>query len=171
MLAGVDGGVHFRDLRHTGNTWAAEPGATSRELMDRWAMRAPGRPRSNCTPGTTDTRPWPTRCPTWSSGVSPPLVWQAILAVVVALVGAMVLYLLLAWLLDLPRRPSGDQIDQQKLLADLVKIALGLAAGIGAAVALIVAYRRTLSGGVSQPPRRPATLQQPLSRRRRSPRP
>ena len=34
-LAGIDGGVHFHDLRHTGNTWAAEAGATLRELMDR----------------------------------------------------------------------------------------------------------------------------------------
>jgi integrase len=34
-VAGVDSGVHFHDLRHTGNTWAAESGATLRELMDR----------------------------------------------------------------------------------------------------------------------------------------
>ncbi len=27
--------MHFHDLRHTGNTWAAEAGATLRELMDR----------------------------------------------------------------------------------------------------------------------------------------
>ncbi len=26
---------HFHDLRHTGNTWAAETGATLRDLMDR----------------------------------------------------------------------------------------------------------------------------------------
>ncbi|GAA1366276.1 tyrosine-type recombinase/integrase [Catellatospora chokoriensis] len=28
-------GLHFHDLRHTGNTWAAESGATLRDLMDR----------------------------------------------------------------------------------------------------------------------------------------
>ena len=28
-------GMHFHDLRHTGNTWAAETGATLREPMDR----------------------------------------------------------------------------------------------------------------------------------------
>ncbi|WP_206686272.1 site-specific integrase [Kribbella qitaiheensis] len=27
--------MHFHDLRHTGNTWAAESGATLRELMER----------------------------------------------------------------------------------------------------------------------------------------
>lgn len=32
--AGVEG-LHFHDLRHTGNTWAAESGATLRDLMDR----------------------------------------------------------------------------------------------------------------------------------------
>lgn len=32
--AGVPG-LHFHDLRHTGNTWAAESGATLRDLMDR----------------------------------------------------------------------------------------------------------------------------------------
>jgi integrase len=33
-VAGVPG-LHFHDLRHTGNTWAADTGATLRELMDR----------------------------------------------------------------------------------------------------------------------------------------
>jgi integrase len=33
--AGLTGKLHFHDLRHTGNTWAAESGATLRELMDR----------------------------------------------------------------------------------------------------------------------------------------
>ena len=33
--AGLTGRVHFHDLRHTGNTWAAESGATLRELMER----------------------------------------------------------------------------------------------------------------------------------------
>ncbi|GAB3949312.1 site-specific integrase [Micromonospora vulcania] len=32
--AGIPG-LHFHDLRHTGNTWAAETGATLRDLMDR----------------------------------------------------------------------------------------------------------------------------------------
>ncbi|ONI79053.1 hypothetical protein BWI15_00300 [Kribbella sp. ALI-6-A] len=60
------------------------------------------------------------------------------------------LYVLLARLLgvDWYLKPPGDRqptipiADQQKLLADLVKIALGLAAGIGAAFALVVGYRR-----------------------------
>ncbi len=34
MAAGVLG-IHFHDLRYTGNTWAAETGATLRDLMDR----------------------------------------------------------------------------------------------------------------------------------------
>jgi integrase len=34
-VAGLTGPIHFRDLRHTGNSWAAEAGATLRELMDR----------------------------------------------------------------------------------------------------------------------------------------
>jgi len=69
-----------------------------------------------------------------------PLVFQATIAVVAAVGGAVALYVLLAWLLHLPPRPA--DIEQQKLVADVVKIALGLAAGVGAAVALIVAYRR-----------------------------
>jgi integrase len=32
--AGIEG-LHFHDLRHTGNTWAAETGATLRDLIDR----------------------------------------------------------------------------------------------------------------------------------------
>jgi integrase len=32
--AGV-AGLHFHDLRHTGSTWAAETGATLRDLMER----------------------------------------------------------------------------------------------------------------------------------------
>jgi uncharacterized protein YjbI with pentapeptide repeats len=71
-------------------------------------------------------------------------------AVLGALVGAAGLYLSLASLLGLdwhPVSPDESQwklpiADQQKLLADLVKIALGLAAGIGAAFALVVGYRR-----------------------------
>ena len=33
--ADLVGQVHFHDLRHTGNSWAAESGATLRELMER----------------------------------------------------------------------------------------------------------------------------------------
>lgn len=80
-----------------------------------------------------------------ATGLTPtmvPLVWQATAAVAAALLGAAALYLLLAWLLDLPQRPSGTQLEQQKLLADVAKIALGLAAGVGAAVAVIIGYRR-----------------------------
>ena len=43
MRACPGGGVHFHDLRHTGNTWAAGSGANLRELMDRMghsSMRA-----------------------------------------------------------------------------------------------------------------------------------
>lgn len=32
--------LHLHDLRHTGNTWAAETGATLRELMDRMGHRS-----------------------------------------------------------------------------------------------------------------------------------
>jgi hypothetical protein len=49
-------------------------------------------------------------------------------------------------LLHLPSgrpKPGGGKTDQQKLLADVVKIALGLAAGVGAAVGLIVAFRKS----------------------------
>jgi hypothetical protein len=40
------------------------------------------------------------------------------------------------------RRAGTAASEQQQLLADLVKIALGLAASVGAAVALVVGYRR-----------------------------
>ena len=33
--AGLPEGFRFHDLRHTGNTWAAESGANLRELMER----------------------------------------------------------------------------------------------------------------------------------------
>lgn len=71
-----------------------------------------------------------------------PLVWQATAAVGTAVLGAVGLYVFLTWLLGLPLRPIGAQLEQQRQLADLVKVALGLAAGVGAAVALIVGYRR-----------------------------
>jgi hypothetical protein len=67
---------------------------------------------------------------------------QVSAAIVVAIVGACGLYLFLTWLLGLPLRPVPSQVEQQKQLADVVKVALGLAAGAGAAVALIVGYRR-----------------------------
>jgi integrase len=33
--AGLPAGFRFHDLRHTGNTWAADSGANLRELMER----------------------------------------------------------------------------------------------------------------------------------------
>ena len=33
--AGLPKGFHFHDLRHTGKTWAADSGASLRDLMDR----------------------------------------------------------------------------------------------------------------------------------------
>jgi uncharacterized protein YjbI with pentapeptide repeats len=73
-----------------------------------------------------------------------PLALQATAAVAVALAGAVGLYVLLAWLLGVDPRsdPATATADQQRLLADRVKIALGLAAGVGASVALIIGYRR-----------------------------
>ncbi|WP_132301642.1 pentapeptide repeat-containing protein [Kribbella sp. VKM Ac-2568] len=59
-----------------------------------------------------------------------------------AVAGAVALYFILAWLLRIDPHPQAATPEQQKLLADMVKIALGLAAGLGAAVALIVGYRR-----------------------------
>jgi integrase len=41
--AGLPKGFHFHDLRHTGNTWGADSGASLRDLMDRMghsSMRA-----------------------------------------------------------------------------------------------------------------------------------
>ncbi|MER7244645.1 pentapeptide repeat-containing protein [Kribbella sp. NPDC000426] len=70
------------------------------------------------------------------------LVLWASVAVVAAVAGAVALYMILAWLLDIDPHPEAATEAQQKLLADMVKIALGLAAGVGAAVALIVGYRR-----------------------------
>jgi hypothetical protein len=66
-----------------------------------------------------------------------PLVLQATAAVLTAILGAVLLYLFITWLLDLPLRGGSDQAEQQKLLTEVVKVALGLAAGIGAAVALV----------------------------------
>ncbi|WP_329000858.1 pentapeptide repeat-containing protein [Kribbella sp. NBC_00709] len=79
-----------------------------------------------------------------------PLLLHGLGAAILAVAGAVGLYLFLAWLLGVPNhlpgatggQPNLPIADQQKLLADLVKIALGLAAGIGAAFALVVGYRR-----------------------------
>jgi uncharacterized protein YjbI with pentapeptide repeats len=71
-----------------------------------------------------------------------PLILQAAVAVVMAVGGAVGLYLFLSWLLGVTPHPTDPSSDQQKLLADLVKVALGLAAGVGAAFALVVGYRR-----------------------------
>ncbi len=71
-----------------------------------------------------------------------PLILQATGAIVTAMAGAVGLYLILAWLLGITPHPKSATLDQQKLLADLVKIALGLAAGVGAAVALVIGFRR-----------------------------
>jgi uncharacterized protein YjbI with pentapeptide repeats len=79
-----------------------------------------------------------------------PLVLHGIGAVILAIGGAVGLYLFLAWLLGVSPHLTGagtghpalPVADQQKLLTDLVKVALGLAAGIGAAFALVVGYRR-----------------------------
>jgi integrase len=38
--AGLPKGFHFHDLRHTGNTWAADSGASLRDLMDRMGHRS-----------------------------------------------------------------------------------------------------------------------------------
>jgi hypothetical protein len=75
-----------------------------------------------------------------------PLVVQATAAVVAAVSGAVVSYLFLAWLFGVAPHSDAPTSDQQKLLADSVKIALGVAAGIGAAVALTVGYRRVCVG-------------------------
>jgi hypothetical protein len=51
-----------------------------------------------------------------------PLLLQAGLAVGGALIGAVALYFLLTWLLDLPLRPSRSAVEQQKQLAEVVKV-------------------------------------------------
>ncbi|MEV4260550.1 pentapeptide repeat-containing protein [Kribbella sp. NPDC049584] len=71
-----------------------------------------------------------------------PLRWYALGAVVLAAVGAIGLYVLLAELVHIKPWPKAPTAAQQQLLIDMVKIALGLTAGVGAAVALIVGYRR-----------------------------
>jgi hypothetical protein len=63
----------------------------------------------------------------------------------VAVLGAIGIYLLVTALVGLPWHlpqdtPEGDE--QRKLLVETFKAALGIAAGIGAVVALAVAYRR-----------------------------
>lgn len=53
--------IHFHDLRHTGNQFAAEEGASLRELMDLMGTRplAPRWPTSMAA--TSDSKPWRTR--------------------------------------------------------------------------------------------------------------
>jgi len=41
--------IHFHDLRHTGNQFAADTGATLRELMDRMGTQRHGPPWSIST--------------------------------------------------------------------------------------------------------------------------
>jgi len=79
--------------------------------------------------------------------ITPRLVpaWVAItIAGVVAVVGATGVYLLLAWLLGLPHQlPSdGNKALEQRLLVEVFKAALAVAAGLGAVVALALRYRR-----------------------------
>lgn len=64
------------------------------------------------------------------------------MALAVSVVAATALFLGLAWLVGLPLRPGSKHPQEQGLLLDLVKISLGLAAGVGAVLALVVAYRR-----------------------------
>lgn len=40
--AGLPVGFHFHNLLHTGNHLAAASGASTRELMPRWAIECPG---------------------------------------------------------------------------------------------------------------------------------
>jgi uncharacterized protein YjbI with pentapeptide repeats len=66
------------------------------------------------------------------------------LAAVVAVAGAVGVYVVLTELLHLPRTPPGhpkQALEQRKLLVEAFKAALGLAAGVGAVVALALSYR------------------------------
>jgi hypothetical protein len=75
--------------------------------------------------------------------------WPAWLAIgtagLVAVLGAIGIYLLLTALLGLPSHSPPETAagrEQRKLLVEAFKAALGVAAGLGAVVALAVAYRR-----------------------------
>ena len=58
----------------------------------------------------------------------------------VAVLGAIAVYALLAWLLKLPVHPM--KLADRKLAVEVFKAALTLAAGLGAVVALVINYRR-----------------------------
>ena len=91
-------------------------------------QRSPVRPRR---PDLT-----PVQRPAW---------WTIAVAAAVAVMGAVVVFVVLAWLLGLPVRVSGSnphEVEQRKILVEVFKGALGLAAGLGAVVALALSYRR-----------------------------
>jgi uncharacterized protein YjbI with pentapeptide repeats len=70
-----------------------------------------------------------------------PPAWRNIASwVAIAVVAAIVGYLLLSWMLGLPLHPR--RLQDRKLAVEVLKIALGLAAGSGAVVALVLNYRR-----------------------------
>lgn len=81
-------------------------------------------------------------------GVTPDMLpaWVTItIAGLVAVGGAVGVYLLLTWVLDLSTGLSSNEktaLGQRKLLVEVFKSALGLAAGLGAIVALALNYRR-----------------------------
>ena len=72
--------------------------------------------------------------------------WQTVgVSAGVAVAGAGALFAALTWLLGIPLHVSGSAAhasEQRKLLVEVFKAALGLAAGLGAVVALALNYRR-----------------------------
>lgn len=61
------------------------------------------------------------------------------------MLGAIVVFVLLTRLLNLPTRAAGSGttvVEERKVLVEVFKAALGLAAGLGAVVALTLNYRR-----------------------------
>jgi hypothetical protein len=80
--------------------------------------------------------------------ITPTLIkpWVALaLAGSAAVIGAIVVYVLLTWLLGLPLHVSNDKAGapaERKILVEAFKAALGIAAGLGAVVALTLSYRR-----------------------------
>lgn len=98
-----------------------------RETAQVSVQQAPARRRPDLTP---------VQRPAW---------WTIGVASAVAVIDAMVVFVLLAWLLGLPLHVSGTDthaLEQRKLLVEVFKIALGLAVGLGAVVALALNYRR-----------------------------
>jgi hypothetical protein len=92
---------------------------------------------------TNSSRRWPLRPPALRDPRTPQMfaLWFALtLAVILAAAAAVGLFLGLVQLLDLPLPPRDDAT--KKNLIEVVKVSLGLAAGIGAVVALVVATRR-----------------------------